>query len=518
MIPKKNIVVSIGNFGAIITVNDKSSIKSKHVFKKDDFNEEVREKVKKIFLAYKRFDTLVLIDTVDQSYKRKVFPGVSKSDLSKLAKRHLDSIGVKNNFKKYRSLNKNILRTEDDKDKSWDCIFISSPISDFASEWIEFLHELPNHFSGIYMLPVESFHLVKALTKTNNKEKKDKDQTSNNNKLNCLILQNKLGGIRQIIHANDGILFTRVVNYNFEKESFIEKYEQDIYATFEYLKRQYQFLNISDLNIINIFPPEVNEKIKAMDNDELKITYYTPYEAAQIAGYGKDIKETSSFCDILLSRCLSQSKKLIRFSTPRFSYLEHFLISISISYYVNLALILGVFIAGFGLIAGRMYYGSIIEDAEIEKFKNFQKAKAIKVKNLQSVTEDAETANLSFERVSDFGKIDEHFSPITSDFYNIYYKLAFLKDYNITLKNFNYNLDIKPESPNANSKYSYSTTGTMMNPTGELETAFIDFDDLIAKLKGEFNKETLKYEELPKDVEIGKKYYSFPVNFTIEKK
>ena len=88
--------------------------------------------------------------------------------------------------------------------------------------------------------------------------------------------------MRQIVFSESGIVFTRVVNYNFDEVNFVEKYSQDIYSTFEYLKRLYIDLSIQEFEVINILPEKASIEIMRTKNIELNIRNYTVQGSADL--------------------------------------------------------------------------------------------------------------------------------------------------------------------------------------------------------------------------------------------
>ena len=116
-------------------------------------------------------------------------------------------------------------------------------------------------------------------------------------KLYCFIVKSKVSGTRQIVFSKNGIVFTRAVSYEKDKNDFAEKYYQDIFSTFEYLKRIYPELQIEQLEIVNILSKEHNEKIKN-SNNELAISSFTPAGFSELFGYKNLIEEDEENSDL----------------------------------------------------------------------------------------------------------------------------------------------------------------------------------------------------------------------------
>jgi hypothetical protein len=516
MFSEKNIVVTIGNYGAVVALHNGSEIKDKIFL--EDLDDKSQGDLKNLFVKNKSLPIYLMLDTIDQSYKKKIYPPVRKGDLMRIIKRDMSNDSDQDNIKNYIIFDKKLT---DDKQKithRWECLFISSTNSPTINKWLEFLMEMPNRLVGIYMLPIETFNLFKLLkgniktptSVSNNGEKKEN--------LYCFVMQNKVSGIRQVVFSDHGIVFTRIVNYNFDQNDFLEKYEQDIYSTFEYLKRLFPTLSIANLEIVNIFPTEILDQIKKLQNIELSVVNYTPFQVASEAGYGKILSQKSSFCDLLISKIFSEKKKILKFSTPRISTLEKFFLTLKSSYYLNLGLV--VLICGMSVfsVISQSNFGESFDIAETQKFSAIQELTRVKIAAFNGeISENEDDSDVS--KIMDFGKMEESLGSVGINFVEFYNQLKFLKDFYVKLDGFSYSVDdFKAKSPSLNLNYKINLTGEILNKTGDIENLFKEFDSLSVEIKKNLNKNEITYSELPKDIDFNKKYYSFPIDFSISNK
>ncbi|MBM3580323.1 MAG: hypothetical protein FJX34_06100, partial [Alphaproteobacteria bacterium] len=333
MFSEKNIVITIGNYGTIVTLHSGRKTDEKFF---EDLNDDAKSQLTEFFGRRKSLPIYILLDTIDQSYKKKIYPAIKISDLKRIAKRDMMSDGDSSSIKNYMLINNKSITKQ--ANKRLECLFVSSSDSDMINKWIDFLIELQNHLIGIYMSPVESFNLFKLL-KTN--IKMQSKVRNKKNDLYCLVIQNKVSGIRQIVFSGQGIVFTRVVNYNFDQNDFLEKYEHDLYSTFEYLKRIYPSLAMAELDIINILPGKALDKLINNNNSELNLVNYTPNDVATKISYPS--LASNDYCDTLVSKAFSEGKKILRFTIPKISSLEKFFLALNASYYINLVVVVGIF-------------------------------------------------------------------------------------------------------------------------------------------------------------------------------
>ena len=361
MIVEQKIIVTIGSQISIVSLHSNNQIKEKIYI--ETLNDESKKQLKEFFSKNKISEIFIILDGIDQIYKKKSYPTMQKGDVLHLIKREIANDPDKDSIKNFLLFEKKKIKKIPPKqqngkikekiEKSWDCMFISFSNSELLTSWIEFLLSMPTHLCGIYSLSVEAFELSTAIIKQQNKEidkqqeknkKDEKKQPNKDNKeqqenpeeanginqqaekkslkqeeelkLHCFVIKSKVSGTKQIVFSKNGIVFTRAVSYEKDKNDFAEKYYQDIFSTFEYLKRIYPELEIEQLEIVNILSKEHNEKIKN-SNTELAISNFTPAGFSELFGYKNLIEEDEENSDLLIAQIFSKSKPILKFSTPK---------------------------------------------------------------------------------------------------------------------------------------------------------------------------------------------------------
>jgi len=514
MFSEKNIVVTIGSHGCVIAVHEGNNIKNKIFL--DELNDDAQKHLaKEVFAKNKSAPVYILLDTVDQSYKRKTYPLVRRNDLNQIIKRDLANDGDKDSLKNFIILNEG-KGSASQLNRRWEALFVSAPNSENLNKWIEFLLNMPNHLKGIYMLPLETFSLFKILQK--NIESKSKLE-GKGGEIFCFIIHTKVSGLRQIVFSDKGIVFSRVVDYHFDQPNFLEKYEHDLYSTFEYLKRLFPNLTIQEFNVVNILSSEAIELIKTIHNVELNFINYTPRAAADAIGYGKFLPENSNFCDLLISKVFSSKKKILKFSTNKIKLLDRYFLILSTSYYVNLAIVLVICASTVLSIISQEKVSESVEAAETSKFNITQNLLKLKQAAMATDADPNSTNDISLERVIDFGKTEELLGKTVNNFNDFYGNLKFLKNFRVKLDRFSYNLtNFNAKAPTAPFDYDVKFGGQIVNKTGDIEDLFREFDSLILEVKKNMPKNSIKYNELPRNIDFNKKYYEFPIEFTISSK
>ena len=519
---KKAIVVLIGNNGTIITKHTGNVITSEFFEKLTDEN---KPNLTSFFVKSKGYSIYIMLDTIDQTYKKKTYPMMRKFDLDRIAKRDLSSDGDKEGLKNYiilknhKSINsqkKNILK-KIETNKS-DCLFITSSKSENITTWLNFIYELPNRLIGIYMLPIECFNFFTKITKLDSKTSSQSISKLKENSIFCLVIQTKTGGARQIVFSGSSIVFTRVVNYNFEELNFVEKYSQDIYSTFEYLKRLYIDLSIQEFEVINILSEKAYSEIMRTKNIELNITNYTVQDSVDLLKI-KYLKIEDDFFDLLINDVFVKSKKILKFSNQRIKTTETLYFILKSSYVLNIIFLISFIFVAFLVFVTNESISKKIDKAQDQKIKAFNEFGIMKKTSLQGTYQEGDK-EVSIERVGDMGRVDEGLSNLDHDFIKTYSLMSFSKDFNIKFSSFSYGLVSfnSHNSTNSSTQKQLILVGKLFNKSGDIENLFTEFDKFVVQMKKTLIDYEVNYNDLPRNIDFNQKYYDFPVEFRIVSK
>ena len=83
MFLQKAIVILIGNNGIIIANSNGKDIEQKFI---ESLNDGNRVELINFFKKHRSQKIYILLDTIDQTYKKKSYPSIKKSDLEKIIK------------------------------------------------------------------------------------------------------------------------------------------------------------------------------------------------------------------------------------------------------------------------------------------------------------------------------------------------------------------------------------------------------------------------------------------------
>jgi hypothetical protein len=533
----KKIIINFGSYATIFSVHCGNKIEDQITF--EDLDEAIRKQLQDLLLKYKSYPVHILLDTVDQIYKRKNYPAMKRGDLIHLVKREILTDPDKESIKNYLIFeNKKISKNQPPSanvnsprkmEKYWECLFISCSNSKEFSDLVDLVLEMPNRLIGASLLPVEFTNLARKIdnivfSRSNEAHidinKKDRSKTSEDKKksLLCIIIANKAGGVRQIVLSTQGIVFTRVVHYDFRAKDFTEKYEQDIYSTFEYLKRIFPDITIHELNIINILNQSNLDLIRKNSNIELMISDITPAKLANRLGFKNIIEEEDNFCDLIIAKFFTKSKVILDFSTPRIKATEHYFKLLKGVKSFNWLLLAGIVGTSIFLFLSQYKVQYIIDEANRKKnliVEQFNKIKKTAFDGEEIYENDVP---VGIDRVMDFGKINENIAVEKEKFLEIYESLKFLRKFNSKIIGFQYSSrSIQPKSPKNLDDYRISFYGKLFNENGDIEEMFVNFDKITSEIKATFPNHRIKYQELPKNIDFSKKYYDMKLQFSIQK-
>jgi hypothetical protein len=160
-----------------------------------------------------------------------------------------------------------------------------------------------------------------------------------------------------------------------------------------------------------------------------------------------------------------------------------------------------------------------IEISEIEKLNALQNLNKLKKISLEGAQEIEGEESVSIERIIDLGKNEELFGTISQNFNKFFDDLKFLKKFGVKLDGISYNIpNVTNKSMSPNMPYEVRFGGDITNKSGDIEDLFQEFDSLVAEVKKNSEGKQIRHSELPRNIDFNKKYYSFPVDFTITTK
>ncbi len=132
--------------------------------------------------------------------------------------------------------------------------------------------------------------------------------------------------------------------------------------------------------------------------------------------------------------------------------------------------------------------------------------------------ENIDTIEDSPERIDDLGKMQEVFGNIIDKNIDLYFQLKFFKNYNVKITKFSIAGGvINNRIPTQIPSYQIAINGDLVNESGDIDDLFANFDDLNSAVKKEYEGNEVRTQEMARDMDFSKRYYTYPVTFNINK-
>jgi hypothetical protein len=238
---------------------------------------------------------LILVDMVEQHYRKERIPNVSPLDKPNVIQRKLRADFPKFNMRAAKKLHK---ESSKQKHKSGDIyLFAALPSSKHFTKTIEAVVNSNAPIAGISLLPVESADLVASLQ---NKLGQN-DPNIGNATWSVLITQNQGGGLRQIVTKNGELALTRVtpvVETDSEPDVWANEVAQEFKATMSYLLR-FGFSPEDGLNVMVVANQKAGDLVRQFIAEDCSFTYMTVGQAAGHLGLKNDKHEDGRLADPL---------------------------------------------------------------------------------------------------------------------------------------------------------------------------------------------------------------------------
>lgn len=498
---KKSCTITIGINGAFFAFHHGRTIE-KTVFIKDI--KDAKKSVKTIFQSQENYPIYILLDDNDQTYKQKTYPAIKSFDVSRLIKKDL----FRESPKTKNEVIKNVILNRRKSDKKWNALLFWAELKKNITEWIDFLILIPkNRLVGIYLLPVESKSSLVNITEI---AKKDFNISRESN-IDIITFDTAISGLRQFIFHNNFLILNREPDHHLESDNFTKYFEQDMLRIIQYLKRSFPEIKVSNINFINILSKDLIKKLDSLKTKSLKISNYESNVISKklnIKTLDNNKLETRSD-EILANNFINSKKKFFKFSTFRIKKINILYFLISSLFFINISIILFL-----GYMAIKMFIHDSTRDSEIIDLNLKRSTLEVKLNKIKKQSLGDPNDQNKFYEIIDFGQINEFFANREDLYLKGLTKASVIPKDKNSIKSVSYSLkNFKPN--NITSKYKVNITGSVINKKGGIDQLFSNFDNLISSLKTS-DKDKLKYDDIPNNINFNKKFYKYPFDITIE--
>lgn len=495
--------IIIGGYGINIRLIEKNKIVFNEFF--DLFGEEQIKQVSELFINNPHAKIYILLDNIGQNYSIKKFPlQINIFELQKIVNRKFEYEIPKTDLrtKIFCGANRN--------SKEWEYLFVSSPIEEILRNVLDFIDKLPNFLVGIFMLPLESTNIIKALTKKIKLTGKTKP------KWILLLIENKISGIRQIAFKNGRLIFTRFL-YNLneqpDKRSKVLFFENDISRTIGFMKRFGSDFNNNDLLILGITTSDIKNVFNSSDLKMIKSHYYSAEEVAKMLFKGEKNFSDYRYCDRIFEKYIISKKAIFPFFTTELKNIKNLLNVNSILNYVLIIVfclflyLLATISVNFGI--------SYVKTNDINSQIELLKKDADKKSNTKILNDS------NINKIIAVGTLYSEIKSINDNIYHNIDDISIVTHNNVKIKNFVYNLDGFDHKALASSKTkkTFHVNVLLRNDSTLSAESIIELFNSYKKIVQPALSKHFTFEELNiKKLDFGKKYYDYQFDIDLEEK
>lgn len=296
---KKQVLV-VGNEGVqVYAVSGKNvSLYADISSRNDDFRKELE-------VAFRAIGSpiLVLLDVVEQQYRKEILPAVSFLDRSKVIQRKLQMAFPQHDMRSFL-----LMQKKEAEGESLTALFAalsSSPLIDMV---IDAIMASEVGVVGAGLLPLESTSLITKLVK----ETHQRAQTPDDTRWSILMTYHQTGGLRQIVIKDGELALTRMTPIMATNGSaqIAEEMVREFNATLTYLSR-FGYIPSDGIDLIIVTSSDVCQLLR---HRPLQVTHLYPLtlqEANQLLGLSMVMTDESDpHADIVHAAWLGTQKKI----------------------------------------------------------------------------------------------------------------------------------------------------------------------------------------------------------------
>lgn len=268
---KKQVLV-VGNDAVQLYVvqNKRISLYAEFSSTEENLGEELKKSFKSIGSSL-----TILVDVVEQQYRKEAIPAVSFFDKQKVIDRKLTIA-----FPQQQMRAAVPLRQKPRDGESMVALFTALSETPLFTTIIGAVIDSEVFLSGIGLLPLEATNLVEKLVKALHERAK----TENDTRWSVLMTPHKSGGLRQIVIKDGDLALTRMTPLSVDPRNvteFTEEMIREFNATLTYLLR-FGYVASDGLDLIMVSSPDVCQKVREYRLPVTHLYPLTPGEAGQL--------------------------------------------------------------------------------------------------------------------------------------------------------------------------------------------------------------------------------------------
>lgn len=494
----RHFILNVGDSGAILSYFHEGALQFRQYAPSTDAD-AIQDFIENLTVM-PQVPISILVDVSDQTYTEQVLPGVDMFSINKLVKNRI------NRDFSPEDINGAIkLGRSDTGRKDWHYLFITLHMVAPFSDWLGFMEKIPNPCLGVYLLPLESSHLVNRFVQYTTKEYK-----CDVPKWKILILHSKIGGFRQIVVRDDNIVFTRMIanTRDVVPDIIAGNIEQEILNTIEYLRR----LGLKDDEKLHVYLVSSSDINQSIDNMKIPAEYViplSPYEVTERLGIHCSVGKQDKFSDTLVASIFANNKPFKEFTTKTIGKVK----AKRMLKVASIGAIVVTAIALLGLNIANVY--DIKEtSAEIDVLTDKRNILRQELKSIQSSFK-LDDSNISIDevnRISDVAMIHKSITQKSVDPLLLMSYMGYLLDYNISINSVEWKMEDEVQEKKSRSKRSKRNRKRGKNANSKNDKFAMRVDFVIYNNHGSYDELLSSYYKLTSSLDKTFKGYdvSYP--------
>lgn len=345
----------------------------------------------------------MLVDMMDQSYVQHSLPPVSSLSINNLIKRKMERDFAADDLK-------GALRIGREKEgrRDWKYLFVTLSNSLQLQSWLDLVMEQPNHFVGIYLLPVEAEDFILRLQEgvTGRKIKRGKPTDGMTANWQLLVAHNKVGGFRQVVLKGGKLIFARLAQPigDNQPEVIAGNIEQEISVTIEYLKRL-GYTDEQGMDVYIVASEYIKMSIDPKNIHVASVHIYSPHEAALKLGLEHVTEPNDQFADVLMAAVFATARKhALKLQTKMQEKLNQLYMGL-------LGVKLGGALITVSAVAAAIYYLALVPGTK-EDIEKFQSQTRLAEQELEQVKEQEKSLPDDLEKMTDLVSIHQQLNDL----------------------------------------------------------------------------------------------------------
>lgn len=287
-LPRKALTLVIGDDGTILYGE---GVRGARGLFTPSFDDPATARIVERLRARPRATVAILLDVLEQSYKRETVPKVGMLDRPKVIRRRLELAFPISPLRGYSAL-----PPDKANPRQLNLLLVGAAQSEQLGKWLDLMATLPNPIGGIAALPLESVDIGPLLVPGRGTAEGRADAP-----FVTLVTWNRVGGFRQIVSRNNELVFTRMtpgLAPDTDGAEIAASLEREFRATLGYLGRL-GFGEGQILQVVTVLPERAREAVGRLKIAGFTPTFLTPGEAGRKLGLGAAVAGDDQHADLL---------------------------------------------------------------------------------------------------------------------------------------------------------------------------------------------------------------------------